>query len=113
MDISTMKNIIVLKNLPSNLVDEAIVILKSGTKLKNKKTAIKKLESNCELEENIGFDIAVKEAENIVNAYISKMEEPIKNNVEVKNLNKKYKQLKLCSFFLGLIAICCIIVNIV
>ena len=108
-----MKNIIVLKNLPSNLVDEAIVILKSGTKLKNKKTAIKKLESNCELEENIGFDIAVKEAENIVNAYISKMEEPIKNNVEVKNLNKKYKQLKLCSFFLGLIAICCIIVNIV
>ena len=37
MQNSNMKNIVVLKNLPSNLVDEAIVILKS------KKTA-KRLE---------------------------------------------------------------------
>ena len=30
MDISNMKNMVVLKNLPSNIVDEAIVILKNN-----------------------------------------------------------------------------------
>ena len=34
MDISNMKNIIVLKELPSNMVEEAIVILKSNIDLK-------------------------------------------------------------------------------
>ena len=37
MNISHMKNIVVLKDLPSNIVDEAIVILKSGNKVKDKK----------------------------------------------------------------------------
>ena len=35
MDTSNMKNIVVLKNLPSNIVEEAIVILKSNAKVKN------------------------------------------------------------------------------
>lgn len=34
MDVSNMKNIIVLKNLPSNLVEEAIVVLKENKKVK-------------------------------------------------------------------------------
>ena len=34
MNISNMKNIIVLRNLPSNLVDEAIVVLKENKKVK-------------------------------------------------------------------------------
>lgn len=36
METSNMKNIVVLKNLPSNIVEEAIVILKGNKK--NKKT---------------------------------------------------------------------------
>ena len=34
MEASNMKNMVVLKNLPSNLVEEAIVILKSSKKVK-------------------------------------------------------------------------------
>lgn len=36
MNIKAMKNIIVLKDLPSNIAEEAIVILKSNSKIKNK-----------------------------------------------------------------------------
>ena len=34
MEASNMKNMVVLKNLPSNIVDEAIIILKNGKKVK-------------------------------------------------------------------------------
>ena len=35
MDIENMKNMVVLKNLPSNIVEEAIVIFKPNVKLNN------------------------------------------------------------------------------
>lgn len=35
MNIENMKNIIVLKELPSNIVEEAIVILKENFNIKN------------------------------------------------------------------------------
>ena len=35
METSKMKNMVVLKNLPSNIVEEAIIILKSNTKKRN------------------------------------------------------------------------------
>lgn len=35
MSIESMKNMVVLRNLPSNIVEEAIVILKPNVKLKN------------------------------------------------------------------------------
>ena len=34
MEANKMKNMIVLKNLPSNIVDEAFVILKPNSKIK-------------------------------------------------------------------------------
>ena len=34
MDISTMKNMVVLRDLPSNLIEEAIVVLKANKKIK-------------------------------------------------------------------------------
>ena len=37
MNMSDMKNIVILKDLPSNLVDEAIVFLKQNKKIKIKK----------------------------------------------------------------------------
>lgn len=36
MNIGQMKNIVVLRDLPSNIVDEAIVILKNNTKVKKR-----------------------------------------------------------------------------
>ena len=38
MDINNMKNVVVLKDLPSNIVDEAIILLKQNQK--NKKAWI-------------------------------------------------------------------------
>ena len=34
MEVSNMKNIVVLKNLPSNIVEEAIIILKTNKEAK-------------------------------------------------------------------------------
>ena len=45
METSKMKNMVVLKNLPSNLVEEAIVILKSSKKVKK----LEKIEKNAKV----------------------------------------------------------------
>ena len=34
METSKLKNMVVLKNLPSNIVDEAIIVLKTNKKVK-------------------------------------------------------------------------------
>ena len=36
MESSSMKNMVVLKNLPSNMVDEAIIIFKENSRIKTK-----------------------------------------------------------------------------
>ena len=36
METSKLKNMVVLKNLPSNIVDEAIIVLKTNKKVKDK-----------------------------------------------------------------------------
>lgn len=49
METSNMKNMVVLKNLPSNLVEEAIVILKSTKKAKNQKKQKRKANQEKQL----------------------------------------------------------------
>lgn len=105
MNASRMKNIIVLKDLPSNLVDEAIVILKSGKKIKQKEVIESKNESNFkEIQEN-SKDIAVKEAEFLVEDYIKKLEKPNETTQVVRKMRMQYKKLQVFSFFLGLTTI--------
>ena len=108
MQNSNMKNIVVLKNLPSNLVDEAIVILKS------KKTA-KRLEF-IEKKSNITYnrtkennDYVIREAESVITSYISKLE---KNNYVKKstnNIETKYKKIRAYSIFVSIILFFCLI----
>ncbi len=90
-----MKNMVVLKNLPSNLVEEAIVILKSSKKVKK----LQKIEKNSKLQKKAPVkkekDYILKEAEMLISSYISKLE----NNHEQKQKRaienyKKYKRLK-------------------
>lgn len=75
METSNMKNMVVLKNLPSNLVEEAIVILKSSKKVKK----LEKIDKNNKLEKTASMkkekDYILKEAEMLVSSYISKLEE--------------------------------------
>ena len=46
MNTENMKNMVVIKNLPSNIVDEAIVILKPNIKLKSLDKIEKKFINN-------------------------------------------------------------------
>ena len=72
METSKLKNMVVLRNLPSNLVDEAIIVLKSNKKIKklekiekNRGTSLEKTKKDKEY--------ILKEAEMIVNEYMSKI----------------------------------------
>lgn len=113
MNISQMKNIIVLKDLPSNLVDEAIVILKSASKVKNKEI-VEKASSNKSFEENANYDyeVAIKEAEFLVSDYIKNLEKPKENMSNLKNIRVQYKKLQICSLLLGITTIVGIIISI-
>ncbi len=107
MQDSNLKNIVVLKNLPSNLVDEAIVILKS------KKTA-KRLEF-IEKKSNITYnrtkenkDYVIREAESVISNYISKLEKNNRKKTD-NNIETKYKKIKIYSIFVSIILIFCLI----
>ena len=108
MEISNMKNIVVLKNLPSNLVDEAIVILKSNKNAKKLEYVDKAAKASCTTNVKTK-DYMVKEAESVIANYISKIE----NNKKPKNIatsiEKKYKKLKAYSIFASAILLLCII----
>lgn len=102
MDIGQMKNIVVLKNLPSNIVDEAIVVLKQNKKVKNIQYSRKNGEREG-IEKNDNKYI-VKEAELLINKYIKDVEE--KSNIKkVTNLEKKYNIQKYISFGLAFVAL--------
>ena len=105
MDTSNMKNIVVLKNLPSNIVEEAIVFLKPNQKIRNlelvkkqtyeEKSNIKEKNKNTKDEKSKTKNYAVKEAEMVIADYITKIENQKENsNKKNKNLQKKYNRLK-------------------
>ena len=108
-----MKNIIVLKNLPSNLVDEAIVILKSNKKVKKKEIIENKNKDKLQEREEENYNFEVKEAENIIQDYIKNLEKPNDNKTSMANLVVKYKKLQISSLFLGITAIIGIIMWII
>ena len=94
METSKLKNMVVLKNLPSNIVDEAIIVLKTNKKVKK----LQKIEKNKNQVENendkTDKEDILKEAEMIVNNYISKIENNEKKNIFNKEAKAKYSKLK-------------------
>ena len=91
-----IKNIVILKDLPSNIVDEAIVVLKNNELIKDRQF-IEKKENKKVKNRN---DYIVKEAENVIVNFISNIEKQ-KNTQDLKELELKYKQLKLISLLLS------------
>lgn len=105
MDKKNMKNIVILKNIPSNLIEEAIVVVKDKKKIMNdelsKKGKNKSIQGYMNIEDlkkikqinqdNRGF--IVKEAEMIINNYLENVEytEKTKNRQKIEN---KYHRLK-------------------
>ena len=96
-----MKNIIVLKELPSNLIEEAIVFLKENKKI-HKYQLVDINEKKEKLEKEQDNQYIVKEAELLLQTYTEKLEKQSpkwKNNM--RKLEKRYKNsLRLNIFFL-------------
>ncbi len=97
-----LKNIIVLKDLPSNIIDEAIVILKNNKIKKNEK-----LEST---NEPVNTNI-VKEAQIVISEYIKKLEEPKINKQNEKRLLLKYKKLQILTILVTGMMILSFLIN--
>ncbi len=104
MESNIMKNIVILKNLPSNLVEEAFVVLKQNERIQIEDLANRESskEGNGKSVNNFKEDdkeYIVKEAEMLIENYINDIE---KNNNEAnKNFWKiKYEKAKILNVLL-------------
>ena len=104
MEKSQMKNIVVLKSLPSNLIEEAIVILKSNKTAKKLEYIDKNENKKKKENENNPNNYIIREAESVISNYINTIEKNEKSESRIK-VDKKYKKLKIYSIIvtIGLI----------
>ena len=110
METSDMKNMVVLKNLPSNMVEEAIIIFKETQKVKQKELIDKRKNVNLGQNQSKSKDYILKEAEMLVTDYINKIECKKKavNNNQIIN---KYKFLKKYSIISTVLFVISLIIN--
>lgn len=110
MEASTMKNMVVLRNLPSNMVEEAIIIFKETQTIKEKELVDKNNKINFTERQSKSKECILKEAELLVTDYIDKIENK-KQEKATKNINKKYKKLKKYSIISTALLAISIIIN--
>ena len=91
MQLSKMKNTIVLKGMASNIVDEAIVVLKPNVKIKQGEFNSKKTYEKWGNDKKV---FVVKEAENTINTYIEKLKSD-SEKTNTQNLKIKYRFLQI------------------
>jgi len=95
MDTGKMKNMVVLKDLPSNIIDEAIVVLKPNVKVGAGFHARPDSHSDTN-EYKIGTkDYVINEAQMVISNYLSNMENEKKMKYKnIKSIENKYKILR-------------------
>lgn len=102
MDTNTMKNMIILKDLPSNIVEEAFIVFKDNVKIHSINKTTKSQETKNK-GKDISKDYIINEAQMVVQDYLSKIE---KKEYEIgignKTIKEKYKRLKSLTIFLGM-----------
>ena len=108
METSDMKNIVVLKNLPSNMVEEAIIIFKETQKVKQKELIDKSQKVKTTEIHPKSKEYILKEAESLVTDYINKIENEKRNGKESID---KYKKLKKYSITSTIFLIISLILN--
>lgn len=111
METSNMKNIVVLKNLPSNLVEEAIVILKGNKKIKKLEVVDKKNKTKLENAQTKNKEYILKEAEMLVSNYIDKAQKNKVIDKMSKSEKKKYDRLKKYSIIVTVLLVVSLILN--
>lgn len=97
VDTSNLKNMVVLKNFPSNIIEEAIVVLKQGSKIKNiQKIQNKEMNKKTDKSKKDGKEkeYIIKEAEMLINQYIAKIENQKKEKKQNQKFQNKYIKLK-------------------
>ena len=97
MDTSNLKNMVILKNFPSNIIEEAIVILKQGSKIKDiqkiQNKEINKQSTNSK-KDGKEKEYIIKEAEMLINQYLAKIENQKKEKKQNQEFQNKYFKLK-------------------
>ena len=111
MDKSNLKNIVVLKNIPSNIVDEAIVILKPNKKIKKIEVVDKNINYKNSKGKSKNNMHIINEAELVVNNYIYEIEKGKEKENTIYILKEKYQRLKKISIVSSIILIMSIILN--
>ena len=106
-----MKNMVVIKNLPSNMVEEAIIIFKENQRVHEKEFIEKRSKINLSETKIKSKEYILKEAEMLVTDYINKIEQKNKKTVKTSNIMFKYKILKLYSITSTVILIISLIIN--
>lgn len=96
---SKMKNMLIVKNINSNLVEEAIVVFKENAKIKEENFI--KYNKSINEEKALKNDLCVKEAEIIINDYINKIE----NTTKEERLVKKCRYLKVINIALVILTV--------
>ena len=86
-----LKNMIILKDLPSNIVKEAYVVFKSSKMIK-KFQKINKNNDEKQRKEKEDNQYAIKEAEMLVSEYIEKVEKSEKEVILNSRINRKLKK---------------------
>lgn len=109
MENGQMKNMVVLKNLPSNLIEEAFVIVKSKKNVKTLEYIDKKENGKKQENGKDTKDYIIREAESVLSSYIHAMEKKDKKQ-ENTAINKKYKMLKIYSIVVTILMVGSILV---
>lgn len=87
-----MKNVVVLKNLPSNLIEEAFVVVKSKKVARSLEHIDGKNENIERKDKDDGY--IVREAESVLTSYVSLVEKKAEKRVDL-GLKKRYNILKI------------------
>lgn len=109
--INQMKNMIVLKNLPSNIIEEAFVVLKPNKKMKVIKQ--KNAEKEKEMPKEITNEYIVKEAEIVINDYLEDEENLLERKETIEYITYKYRRLRLFTLFIMLMLVASIVLGII
>ncbi len=88
-----LRNIVILRDLPSNVIEEAFVVLKKNQKAKKLEHIDNKNNFSCEKNGEDENEFIVREAELLIQNYVESNNNVPKENQNYK-LNKKYKRLK-------------------
>ena len=102
MQKNKLNNVIVLKEISSNIVEEAIVVLKPNVSLNQEEINFKKIQNKIDKKLLI-----IEEAEKVIKNYIVQLQSKTKEKNNQK-LEKKYNKLKKICFVLAVTNLFCI-----